>query len=256
MTISTGLRRAVESFTPEYVGKRAGLARGQLRQAAELFAHNAKRGAAIAGTGPDMAQHSNLAEHLIECLNVVCGRYLREGERVPNPGVLMPRQPRRARVIAPRRSWESGHKSRIRGVGMLFGEMMAGIMADEILVPGKGQIKAIIVDGGNPVNSLPDQRKTVQALSSLELLVTIDPVMSNTAKLSHYILPPSCSTNAPTSRPRGITKRFSSTCHSRNALLACPSRRPVQKWRMTGICFGRWPDVWAGRSCMMACRWI
>ena len=185
-----GLRRAVESFTPEYVGKRAGLARGQLRQAAELFAHNAKRGAAIAGTGPDMAQHSNLAEHLIECLNVVCGRYLRAGERVPNPGVLMPRRPRRARVIAPRRSWERGHKSRIRGVGMLFGEMMAGIMADEILVPGKGQIKAIIVDGGNPVNSLPDQRKTVQALSSLELLVTIDPVMSNTARLSHYILPP------------------------------------------------------------------
>ena len=158
-----GLRRAVESFTPEYVEKRAGLARGQLRQAAaQLFAHHAKRGAAIAGTGPDMAPHSNLAEHLIECLNVVCGRYLREGERVPNPGVLMPRRPRRARVIPPRRSWEKGHKSRIRGVGMLFGEMMAGIMADEILVPGKGQIKALIVDGGNPVNSLPDQCKTVR----------------------------------------------------------------------------------------------
>jgi anaerobic selenocysteine-containing dehydrogenase len=109
---------------------------------------------------------------------------------VPNPGVLIPRKPRRARVIAPRRSWERGHKSRVRGVGMLFGEMMAGIMADEILLPGKGQIKAMIVDGGNPVNSLADQRKVVDALSSLELLVTIDPIMSNTAKLSHYILPP------------------------------------------------------------------
>jgi anaerobic selenocysteine-containing dehydrogenase len=185
-----GLRRAVDPFTPDYVEQRAGLARGELRQAAELFAHSAKRGAAIAGTGPDMAAHSNLAEHLIECLNVVCGRYLRAGERVPNPGVLVPRRPRRARVIAPRRSWERGHKSRIRGVGMLFGEMMAGIMADEILQPGKGQIKALIVDGGNPVNSLPDQRKVTQALSSLELLVTIDPIMSNTARLSHYILPP------------------------------------------------------------------
>jgi anaerobic selenocysteine-containing dehydrogenase len=30
----------------------------------------------------------------------------------------------------------------------------------------------------------------VQALSSLELLVTIDPIMSNTAKLSHYIVAP------------------------------------------------------------------
>ena len=184
------LRRAVEPFTPEMVEPRAGLRRGQMRQAAELFAHRSRRGAAIAGTGPDMAAHSNLAEHLIECLNVVCGRYLRAGERVPNPGVLVPRRPRRARVIPPRRSWERGHKSRIRGVGTLFGEMMAGIMADEILVPGKGQIKALIVDGGNPVNSLPDQRKVAQALSSLELLVTIDPIMSNTARLSHYIVPP------------------------------------------------------------------
>jgi anaerobic selenocysteine-containing dehydrogenase len=185
-----GLRRAVQPFTAEYVEARAGLTAGKLREAAQLFAWPAKRGAAIAGTGPDMAPHSNLAEHLIECLNVVCGRYLREGDRVPNPGVLSPRKPRRARVIPPRRSWERGHQSRIRGIGMLYGEMMAGIMADEILVPGKGQIKALIVDGGNPVNSLPDQRKTVAALSSLELLVTIDPIMSNTAKLSHYVLPP------------------------------------------------------------------
>jgi len=185
-----GLRRAVQPFTPDYVEARAGLPAGQLRAAAELFAWPAKRGAAMAGTGPDMAPHSNLAEHLIECLNVVCGRYLREGERVPNPGVLSPSKPRRARVIPPHRSWEKGHQSRIRGVGMLFGEMMAGIMADEILVPGKGQIKALIVDGGNPVNSLPDQRKTVRALSSLEMLVTIDPIMSNTARLSHYVIPP------------------------------------------------------------------
>jgi anaerobic selenocysteine-containing dehydrogenase len=185
-----GLRRGVEPFTPEYVAARAGIPASQLRQAAELFALRAKRGAAISGTGPDMAPHSNLAEHLIECLNVVCGRYLRAGDRVANPGVLNPPKPRRARVIPPRRSWESGHRSRIRGIGMLYGEMMAGILADEILTPGKGQIKAMIVDGGNPANSLPDQRKTVGALRALELLVTIDPVMSNTSKLSHYILPP------------------------------------------------------------------
>jgi anaerobic selenocysteine-containing dehydrogenase len=185
-----GLRRAVQPFNAEYVERRAGIAGGKLREAAQMFAWPAKRGAAISGTGPNMSPHSNLAEHLIECLNVVCGRYARAGERMPNPGVLSPRRPRRARVIAPRRSWEKGHRSRIRGVGMLFGEMMSGILADEILLPGKGQIKALIVDGGNPVNSLPDQRKTVAALNTLELLVTIDPIMSNTAKLSHYVIPP------------------------------------------------------------------
>jgi anaerobic selenocysteine-containing dehydrogenase len=73
---------------------------------------------------------------------------------------------------------------------MLGGEMMTGIMADEILQPGPGQVRAMIVHGGNPASSVPDQRKIVAALRSLELLVSIEPYMTATAKLSHYILPP------------------------------------------------------------------
>jgi anaerobic selenocysteine-containing dehydrogenase len=184
------LYRALQPLSSEYVERRAGLARGDLYKAARLFAHDCKRGAAISGTGPDMSSHSNLAEHLIESLNVICGRYARAGDAVPNPGVLSPRRRRVARVIGPRRSWEKGYRSRVGGVGMLFGEMMAGILADEILIPGKGQIKALLVDGGNPVNALPDQIKTVQALRALELLVTIDPVMTNTVRLSHYVIAP------------------------------------------------------------------
>ncbi len=185
-----GLRRALEPLTAEYVGRRSGIGREDLYRAARMFAHDHKRGAAISGTGPSMSPHSNLAEHLIECLNVVCGRYARPGEQVPNPGVISPRRRRRARVIGPKRSWERGHRSRVRGVGMLFGEMMSGVLAEEILTPGNGQIKALLVDGGNPVNALPDQAKTVQALRALELLVTIDPVMTNTARLSHYVIAP------------------------------------------------------------------
>jgi anaerobic selenocysteine-containing dehydrogenase len=184
------LRTAVLPFTPEYVERRAGVARHKLREAVELFARQSRRGTAITSTGPNMAAHSNLSEHLFECLNVVCGRFLRAGEPVPNPGVLQARRPYLEQVIAPQRSWERGHKSRIRGVGTLFGEMMSGILADEILLPGKGQIKSLFVDGGNPVNGFPDQNKTVAAFKALELLVTIDPYMTNTAKLSHFVLPP------------------------------------------------------------------
>jgi anaerobic selenocysteine-containing dehydrogenase len=185
-----GLRHALEPLSPEYVEQRTGIKGEDLYRAARLFAHEHKHGAAISGTGPSMSAHSNLAEHLIECLNVICGRYARAGDPLPNPGVIGPRRRRSARVIGPRRSWEKGHRSRVRGVGMLFGEMMSGVLAEEILTPGKGRINALIVDGGNPVNALPDQAKTVAALRALELLVTIDPVLTNTARLSHYIIPP------------------------------------------------------------------
>lgn len=182
------LRAVVAPFTPEYVQRRADVPADDLRAAAELFAH--RRGPVASGTGPNMGPHSNLAEHLFECLNVVCGRFLREGERIPNPGVLSPRWPRRAQVIPAPRWWEHGFKSRIGGYGVIDGEMMTGILADEILQPGTGQVRALFNDGGGIANAVPDQRKIVDALRSLELLVSIEPFMTPTAQLSHYILPP------------------------------------------------------------------
>jgi anaerobic selenocysteine-containing dehydrogenase len=189
------LRPALAPFTPEYVAQRAGIEPAQLHRAAELFARREpgqarKRGSAASGVGPNMAPHSNLAEHLVEALNVVCGRYARAGDAIPNPGVIGARLPRRAQAISPQRSWEKGYRSVVGGWGTLFGEKMSGALCDEILAAGPGSVRALLVDSGNPVNALPEQSKTVRAMSALELLVVIDPFMTETARLAHYILPP------------------------------------------------------------------
>jgi anaerobic selenocysteine-containing dehydrogenase len=70
-----------------------------------------------------------------------------------------------------------------------YWEMPTGIMADEILVPGPGQIRAFICHGGNVAVIVPDQRKIVYAFDTLELSVAIDSFMTPTAKLAHYVLP-------------------------------------------------------------------
>ena len=184
------LRRALAAFTPEYAARRAGVGTDELLRAADMFARSARRGSAASGTGPDMAPHSNLSEHLIQCLNVVCGRFARAGDRVQNPGVIGGNPVPRAEVIPPRRSWETGPKSPLSGYGSLFGERMTGALADEVRTAGRGGIRALFVDGGNPASAIPDQRAVTQALGRLELLVTIDPFMTSTARLSHYILPP------------------------------------------------------------------
>lgn len=184
------LRSAVAPFTPEYVASRAGVPRKLLEQAAEMFAMSSRKGVAKTGTGPDMAARSNLSEHLYECLNVICGRYLRAGDAVWNTLPLGPHMPVRAEVIPPGRSWEKGPKSRVRNNGRIMGEMLSGAMADEILIPGEGQIKGMIVAAGNPVAALPDMEKTIRAFESLDLLVSIDPFMTATSRLAHYILPP------------------------------------------------------------------
>ncbi|AMK19940.1 MULTISPECIES: molybdopterin-containing oxidoreductase family protein [Sphingobium] len=183
------LRQAVEPYTPEFAEKRAGLNPGDIARATRLFALESGRGVAIGSTGPNFSPFSNLAQHLIDCLNVVCGRFPRAGDKVVAVDVLDPPAAYIEEVVPAPRSWEAFPPSRIRGVGMIYGERLTGTLADEILTPGEGQIRALIVSGGNPANSVPDQERIIEALKSLELLVVIDPYPTVTSELADYILP-------------------------------------------------------------------
>ncbi|SNQ48456.1 hypothetical protein FRACA_250031 [Frankia canadensis] len=43
----------------------------------------------MAGTGPNMSGRGTLLEYLVLCLETLCGHWLRAGEVVRNPGVLV-----------------------------------------------------------------------------------------------------------------------------------------------------------------------
>src|SRR4030042_3930372 len=55
--------------------------------------------------------------------------------------------------------------------------------------PGEDRMRAVCVDGGNPLRSYADSKKFEEAFKALELLVVIDPAMSEAARLAHYVLP-------------------------------------------------------------------
>jgi anaerobic selenocysteine-containing dehydrogenase len=193
------LAQATETFTPDTVAIAAGIPAQQIYQAARMFAAG-PRGSAVTGTGPEMGPHPNLLQHLVQALNAICGRHYREGERLPNPGVLTPEMPRHAQATSPQPQFLSdGVRSRVdQDLGEIFvlspygpqPEMPTAVITDEMLMPGDGQIKALICVGGNPLLAWPDQEKTLAALSGLELLVCIDIKMAATAKLADYILSP------------------------------------------------------------------
>src|SRR5881392_4401311 len=62
-------------------------------------------------------------------------------------------------------------------------------LPDEITTPGPGQIKAMLINCGNPVVSGPDGAKLDKALSQLDLLVAIDFVQRESHHHAHWLLP-------------------------------------------------------------------
>lgn len=183
------LRALVATATPDNVELRAGIPAEELRAAARIFGQ-AERGMLSTGTGVCMGPNSNVAEHLATCINVVCGRYLRAGEPTGMPSMLQTIGIARAEVAPPHRTWEHGFRSRIGDVGLLHDELPCGIFAEEVLEPGSDRVRALIVVGANPAAAIPDRKLTGRALDSLDLLVTVDPRISETGTRAHYIIAP------------------------------------------------------------------
>ncbi len=181
------LEQAVEPFSLPYSSRRTGVDADKIFAAAEMFA-TAKRANAGLGTGPCFAPNSNLAEHLTEALNALCGGYKRAGDVVRTTGLYNSGQTVEG-VYPPNRTWERGVKLRTADIGLLNSEFPSSRLPHEILHEGEDRIRALIVFGGNPLTAIGGTDKTYEAFKNLELLVSVDPRTSPTGELADYIIP-------------------------------------------------------------------
>src|SRR6185437_8645184 len=89
----------------------------------------------------------------------------------------------------PQREWEQGPKLRSAELGRINGEFPSSRLAHEILHPGEDRIRALLCVGGNPATALAGGSHVAKALRSLELLVVLDPRLSETARMADYVIP-------------------------------------------------------------------
>ncbi len=183
------LRETVTRYEPDAVAERVGVSASDIREAARLFA-NSGAGVVTAGTGPNMSGNTTLLEYMVLNLNTLCGRWQRAGETVYEPASLGQPTHARAQALPPYRDYAYGfgEKIRVRDLANTAAGLPTAALADEILLPGEGQVKALISHGGNPVAAWPDQLKTVEAMRALSLLVQIDVTMSATASMADYVI--------------------------------------------------------------------
>lgn len=135
-------------------------------------------------TGVNMGTNGALAFWIQECINFMTGNLDRQGGTLVGRGVIdFPRYGvKNGLLVRPDRS-------RIGNFPSVNDAYPGGILADEILTPGKKQIRALFVTGGNPLITMANSNRLREAFSQLELLVALDIQPSETAMAGTHMLP-------------------------------------------------------------------
>tara|TARA_B100000676_G_scaffold311958_1_gene383997 strand:- start:1329 stop:3578 length:2250 start_codon:yes stop_codon:yes gene_type:complete len=180
------LARLVASWKPEKVADTVGMPAATIRKLARDIAA-APRAAIYSRVGVTTSAHSTLSAWLVYVINILTGNLDREG------GVMFTK-PAFDIVAIGALSGDTGsfdrYRSRVHGYPEFGGEFPVTTLADEILTPGKGQVKAFVSHAGNPVLSCPDGRKLDDALGNLDFMVSIDFYINETTRHADIILPP------------------------------------------------------------------
>ena len=189
------LRAALAPFTPELAARRADVPLEQIELAAKWLGE-AQRPISGSGTGPSMAANSNLADHMIELINMLAGGYRRAGDVVRNPGTLRVKDTFEM-AVSPTRSFMSEPQCVSQDTGALVGEFPTALLPGEITANSPDRIRALICFGGDPLMALGDPAVAAKAFDSLDLLVSLDCRQNETGKMADYVL----ATSQPFERP-------------------------------------------------------
>ncbi|MCX5849924.1 MAG: molybdopterin-dependent oxidoreductase [Deltaproteobacteria bacterium] len=151
----------------------------QVREISRLYA--TRKSSLRYDLGIFMGRHSGLNSYLIVILQAICGRLCVPGGNVINGHMMSfghsdERDPKIWRTMT-------------TNSFPVCGSFPPNVMPEEILSDHPERLRAVLVTGVNPLRSYADTTAYEKAFSHLDLLVTAEIAMTETAALSHYILP-------------------------------------------------------------------
>ncbi|MDP2227994.1 MAG: molybdopterin-dependent oxidoreductase [Moraxellaceae bacterium] len=176
------LRTALAPYTPESVAAITGVEAARIRALAMDVAR-AERAAIYGRVGACTQEFGGLTTWLLHVLNILTGNLDRAG------GMMFATPPLDMVKLGSPGTY-GRQKSRVRGLPAFGGELPVAVLAEEILTPGPGQIRALVTHAGNPVLSTPNGAQMDRALAALDYMVSIDIYINETTRHAHIILPP------------------------------------------------------------------
>ncbi len=179
------LRELVRPFPPARVERAIGIPADSVSRLAREFS-DARTAVAYARIGVCQNAFGLVGSWLVEALNVVTGNFDRPGGAMfASPAADIGALERRI-VGAGEGRW----RSRVRGLPECVGALPSAVIAEEMRTPGPGQIRGFICLAGNPVLSTPNGPRLDEALTGLDIMVSIDPYINETSRHAHFVLPP------------------------------------------------------------------
>ena len=173
-------RGLFRGFDDRAAVKVCGLDYAQVQEVCRLL--TTKRWSMHPDLGVLMSRHSTATSYLEHVLLCVCGRIGKEGGNVL-PGHLMPLGSHSDE--RDERTWRTG----VTGFPAILGNFPPNVMPQEILTDHPERLRAVLVSGSNPLRSYADTRAYEEAFGKLDLLVTTELALTETAALSDYVLP-------------------------------------------------------------------
>jgi anaerobic selenocysteine-containing dehydrogenase len=178
------VEQTAREFSPEAVADFCGIAAPEIRRIAREFAA-AESAACYGRLGTCVQEFGTLASWGCDLVNILTGNLDRPG------GVMFTTPAAPIDAALPKgRGFEFGRwKSRVSGQPEVEGLIPSSTMAEEMLTPGTGQVRAMILLMTNPLRSAANSAQLERAFAGLDFLVAVDFYLNETTRHAHLILP-------------------------------------------------------------------
>lgn len=185
-----GIQAEMRKYTPAWAEKITGVPAATIERIAREYAAAKHNALAHPGWRTSNFVNSFQTERAIATLNALSGNVLTPGGclsaevAAEGAGLGMPKQPPYPRVSALRLdgvSWKYPLVPLKLGV---FQELRDAIITGEPY-----QAHGWFISRQNPIQSLPDRNKTLQAFGKMDFIATVDIIMNDTAWFSDVVLP-------------------------------------------------------------------
>ncbi len=177
-------KRELERFTPELCERLTGVPAATVVDVAEAIAGS--RSAVVYGrTGTCTQRFGTLTNALQDFVNIATGNVQCPG------GMVWAWSPVAIGPIAEAMKMATfdAVRTRVKGLPDTYGFLPSSALADEILTPGEGRIRGMVMIGSNPVVTAPAGQRLAEALEDLDVFVALDFYMNETNRYADYILP-------------------------------------------------------------------